>query len=148
LRVTEILETCLYVDDLDAAEDFYSRVLGLQRYSRVEGRHVFFRCGNRMFLLFNPSETQRASGDFPTHGATGEGHVAFTMQDDQIAAWRTHLQKHGVDIETEVTWPGGGYSIYFRDPAGNSVELATEAVWGRRSATETRRHGEKRRVMG
>jgi predicted enzyme related to lactoylglutathione lyase len=35
-----------------------------------------------------------------------------------------------VAIEKIVDWPGGGRSLYFRDPAGNSLELATPRIWG------------------
>jgi hypothetical protein len=35
-----------------------------------------------------------------------------------------------VAIEHEATWPRGGRSFYFRDPAGNSLELATPRIWG------------------
>jgi catechol 2,3-dioxygenase-like lactoylglutathione lyase family enzyme len=129
MRTEEILETCLYVNDLSAAEAFYSRVLGLEVYSRREGRHVFFHCGERMFLLFNPLQTQQPSGNIPIHGTQGQGHVAFVMHEREIQTWRDQLRQNDVTIETEIDWPGGGHSIYFRDPAGNSVELATKATW-------------------
>lgn len=133
MQAKRVLETCLYVDDLDAAEDFYARVFGLTRLSRVEGRHVFFRCGEGVFLLFNPETTiqpNNSSSGVPTHGAQGPGHVAFRMEADDIDRWREHLRRNNVEIEKEITWPGGGYSLYFRDPAGNSVELATPKTWG------------------
>ena len=130
MQVKGVLETCLYADNLEVAEAFYSRVLGLVAFSRVEGRHLFFRCGNSVFLLFNAAETQQPGGDVPPHGAVGPGHVAFAMQSGDIPAWREHLRKNGVAIETEISWPHGGYSIYFRDPLGNSVELATPSTWG------------------
>jgi catechol 2,3-dioxygenase-like lactoylglutathione lyase family enzyme len=129
MQTTQVLETCLYVDDLAAAEEFYSRVLGLVPFSQLEGRHLFFRCGETVFLIFDPAETQKTTGTVPPHGAKGPGHVAFTMEDSEISAWREHLRKNSVPIETEITWPSGGYSIYFRDPAGNSVELATRKTW-------------------
>jgi catechol 2,3-dioxygenase-like lactoylglutathione lyase family enzyme len=132
MQAKQVLETCLYVDDLGAAEDFYTRVFGLTRLSRVEGRHVFFACGEGVFLLFNPDTTIRpnnSSSGVPTHGARGPGHVAFAMRHEDIDAWREHLRGYNVEIEKEMAWPGGGFSIYFRDPAGNSVELATAAVW-------------------
>lgn len=129
MHVKGILETCLYVDDLDIAKDFYERVLGLVPISRLEGRHIFFRCGDGVFLLFNPERTQHAEGSVPTHGAKGPGHVAFAMQDADVSMWREKLSQNGVAIETEISWPSGGYSIYFRDPAGNSVELATPKTW-------------------
>ena len=133
LQATHILETCLYVDDLAAAEEFYMRVFGLNRISRVEGRHVFFRCGDGVFLLFNPEVTSQPSDSasgVPAHGARGPGHVAFAMRHADIGAWREYLRRNDVEIEKEMAWPGGGYSIYFRDPAGNSVELATPETWG------------------
>lgn len=91
---------------------------------------MFFRCGESMLLLFNPLETAKSSGDVPTHGAHGPGHVAFAIAPDQMNLCRRQLQENGIAIETEITWPSGGRSIYFRDPAGNSVELATAQVWG------------------
>ncbi len=129
MRAERILETCLYVDDLEAAERFYATVLGLNLYSKLPGRHVFFRCGSGMFLLFNPRATEQPTGNVPTHGAHGPGHAAFATTPADLPAWRAQLQRHGVPIEAEITWPGGGQSIYFRDPAGNSVELATPSTW-------------------
>ena len=53
-----ILESALYVTDLDAAEAFYRDVLGLERIAKVDGRHVFFRCGQGVLLLFNAEATR------------------------------------------------------------------------------------------
>ncbi|HUX85980.1 MAG TPA: VOC family protein [Chloroflexota bacterium] len=128
--IGRILETCLYVDDLTTAESFYLTVLGLELDSKVAGRHVFFRCGDSMFLLFNPRATSVPDGDVPAHGAIGPGHVAFAVAPAELPAWRRRLGDHGVRIEKEITWPSGGQSIYFRDPAGNSLELATPSIWG------------------
>ncbi len=127
-QVKAVLETCLYATDLDAAESFYAEVLGLRFLSRVNGRHVFFRCGQGMFLVFNPAAT--SAPGFPSHGATGPGHVAFRIPSGHFEQWRGRLGSNRVAIEAEVDWPGGGHSIYFRDPAGNSIELASAAVWG------------------
>jgi catechol 2,3-dioxygenase-like lactoylglutathione lyase family enzyme len=133
--ILHVLESCLYATDLDAAERFYVDVLGLERYSSVHGRHVFFRCGDGMFLVFNPERTSgepsRVNGALvPAHGATGPGHVAFAIPDAEIPAWRSKLEAAGVAIESEVAWPRGGRSLYLRDPAGNCVELASPKLWG------------------
>lgn len=128
MRAREILEACVYADDLEAAERFYSGVLGMEVIARVEGRHVFFRCGGRVFLVFDPAATA-GGGVVPGHGARGPGHVCFAATHEELPAWRAHLQAHGVAIETEHSWPGGGLSLYFRDPAGNSVELGTPSIW-------------------
>ena len=128
--VEGILETCLYVYDLAAAEEFYSRILGIEPFSRVKGRHVFFHLGRSMLLLFNPEQTTQAGGDVPPHGAHGPGHVAFAVAPEKIPEWREHLGQNNIPIEAEVTWPSGGQSLYFRDPAGNSLEVATSRTWG------------------
>ena len=128
VRVREILETSLYADDLEAAERFYAEVLGLETITRVPGRHVFFRCGERVFLVFNAARTLEG-GMLPPHGAAGPGHVAFAVAEGELAEWRARLEAHGVAVETEFAWPGGGHSLYFRDPAGNSLELGTPAIW-------------------
>mgnify|MGYP005859338703 CR=1 FL=1 len=132
MQVQQILETCLYAADLAAAETFYSQVLGLEPFARVEGRHVFFRCGAGVFLLFTLARTAQPEGPIPvpTHGAHGPGHVAFAIAQEEIPGWQNHLQRHSIEIEAEITWPAGGQSLYFRDPAGNSVELASPQIWG------------------
>ncbi len=124
-----VLETCLYVDDLARAEVFYRDILGLEVESRQEGRHVFFHCGRQMLLLFNPLASRDSSDHFPGHGAFGPGHVAFSIRQAEIPAWIDHLERHAVAVEKIVDWPGGGQSLYFRDPAGNSLELATAKIW-------------------
>jgi catechol 2,3-dioxygenase-like lactoylglutathione lyase family enzyme len=128
MKAREILETCLYADDLAAAERFYGGVLGLEMIARVEGRHVFFRCGARVFLIFDPARTADG-GEVPGHGARGPGHAAFAAREDELDAWRDHLIDHGVEVERDFTWPRGGRSLYFRDPAGNSIELGTPSIW-------------------
>ena len=117
MKSTEILETCLCVDDLEAAESFYRDIIGLEFYAKVPGRHCFFRCGQSMFLLFNPDVTQSPPGSpIPGHGTQGAGHVAFKMTEDEIDGWRDHLKYHNIPIESEYEWPGGGFSIYLVTP--------------------------------
>ena len=133
--IAGVLETCLYATDLAAAERFYGEVLGLAAFAREAGRHVFFRCGAGVLLLFDPARTSAAAGQvggvpIPPHGATGAGHVAFAVAEAELPAWRERLAAHGVAIEAEVEWPRGGRSLYVRDPDGNSVELAPGRIWG------------------
>jgi len=126
----KVLETCLYVDDLAGAERFYADILGLVLVSRHADRHVFFQCGSTMLLLFDPAASSTLPSDVPAHGARGPGHVAFAISHDEIDPWTIRLAEHGVEIERHVHWPNGGRSIYFRDPAGNSLEFATRDLWG------------------
>ena len=64
MKVDRVLETSLYAPDLEAAEVFYTRVLGLEVHSREVGHHVFFRCGSGMLLVFNPDKTELASHQY------------------------------------------------------------------------------------
>ncbi|MBA4192711.1 MAG: glyoxalase/bleomycin resistance/extradiol dioxygenase family protein [Planctomycetaceae bacterium] len=128
--IEAVIETAIYAADLNAAEQFYTTVLGLPKIGNEAGRHVFFRVGPASVLLvFNADETLKG-GHLPPHGAKGPGHFAIGIPTASLDAWRVHLAACGVVIEQEVTWPLSGKSLYFRDPAGNSVELVTRGVWG------------------
>jgi catechol 2,3-dioxygenase-like lactoylglutathione lyase family enzyme len=134
MRPTAILETILYAPDLTAAEAFYSGVLDLQLYSKQPGRQLFYRCGQQMLLIFDPTETVKpppagATLPVPPHGATGEGHVCFAASAAEIERWRAALIARGIAIEADFIWPSGGRSIYFRDPAGNCLEFAEPRIW-------------------
>jgi catechol 2,3-dioxygenase-like lactoylglutathione lyase family enzyme len=139
MKATSVLETVLYARDLDAARAFYADVLGLDLYSEVKGRHVFFRLEGQMVLIFNPDATEvppkPGALPVPPHGARGSGHVCFSAAGAQMDAWRAHLATKGIAVEADFVWPNRdaakqGASIYFRDPAGNSIEIAEARIWG------------------
>ncbi|WP_425613744.1 VOC family protein [Anatilimnocola sp. NA78] len=129
-RVEHILETCLCVEDLHKARKFYTEVLGLVVAAEQNERHIFFRVGNRMLLLFDPQESSKPLGAIPAHGTHGSGHVCFGVREDELDAWHDQLTRAGVAIESIYHWPQGGRSIYFRDPSGNSLEFSTPKIWG------------------
>lgn len=129
LAVNGILETLLFVDDLQRATDFYERVLGLRRFP--EGG---FLVAPGQLLLFAKNGTtlapkQLPGGTIPPCGATGSSHVAFAIAAADLDMWRTHLQAMGVADISEMRWDRGGHSLYFRDPDGHLLELATPGVW-------------------
>jgi len=128
-----LLEAALYAKDLDAAAAFYGGVMGLDEVTRVEGRHVFFRVGRAVLLVFNPEATAKGGSNprlpVPPHGAHGPGHLCFAASRAEIEAWRSRLEAAGHAIEEEFDWPNGARSIYFRDPAGNSIEMAEPRLW-------------------
>lgn len=107
--------------------------MGLEKITRVDTRHVFFRVGTGVLLVFNPEETEKPPRNpampVPSHGARGPGHVCLAMPGAAIERWRSRLQEAGVAIDADFTWPNGARSIYVRDPAGNSVELAEPKLW-------------------
>lgn len=128
-----LLEAALYVDDLAAAQDFYGGLLGLEEVLRVEGRHVFYRLGQAILLVFDPDATEQPPSNpdlpVPPHGARGAGHLCFSASGEQIEAWAARLTVAGHGIEADFHWPNGARSIYFRDPAGNSLEMAEPRLW-------------------
>ncbi len=129
------LESALYAADLDAAEAFYSGILGLQVIARQAGRHVFFRVGASVLLVFDPSATDHppqpgAALPVPGHGAHGRGHYCLSVAAEHLDGWRAHLEEAGVTVEADFRWPNGARSIYVRDPAENSVEFAEPGLWG------------------
>ena len=130
MKIKAVVETATYVDDLQATETFYQTVLGLPVIDREPGRHVFFQVGEASVLLAFLAEATLKGDQLPPHGASGPDHFALGIEAEAFDAWRNLLQVNGVSIEKEVEWPKGGKSLYFRDPAGNSVELVTPGLWG------------------
>lgn len=128
-----ILETAVYVDDLDAAESFYGGLLGLEKVGRVGNRHIFYRCGPGMLLVFNPEETRGPAGNpalpVPPHGTVGEGHMCFAADAARLEALAGLFTGAGIAIEADFRWPNGARSVYVRDPAGNSIEFAEPGLW-------------------
>jgi catechol 2,3-dioxygenase-like lactoylglutathione lyase family enzyme len=133
VRPSAILETALYASDLAAAEAFYAGLLRLPVIVKVSGRHVFFRVGEGVLLVFNPEATEVPPGNpalpVPVHGARGPGHVCFAASRDEIEGWRQRFFAADVKIDAEFDWPNGARSLYVRDPAGNSVEFAEPRLW-------------------
>jgi catechol 2,3-dioxygenase-like lactoylglutathione lyase family enzyme len=130
VKIHAVVETAIYVDNLDDTETFYRTILGLTVIAKEPGRHVFFQVGDSTVLLAFIADATIRGGPLPVHGTKGPGHFALGIEADALDAWRRKLEESGVAIEQEVEWPRGGKSIYFRDPAWNSVELVTPGVWG------------------
>lgn len=129
--VTRVYETVLYSNDLDAAAHFYSGILGLKLLSQNELMLVF-KVGKAYLLLFDPDKSSLGGRTVPSHGCRGEGHLAFTAtNDDELQLWIEHLARNNIEIESDIRWDDGkrGRSIYFRDPAGNSIEFVLDHLW-------------------
>jgi len=129
MRPNRIFETVLYAEDLGVAEQFYRDAVGLEVIGRSD-LLVVFRCGSGVLLIFDPRKTGVPGRDVPSHGSSGVGHIAFAAKPEELNAWRKQLREAGIPVELEMDWEEGGRSIYFRDPAGNVVELAPPTLWG------------------
>lgn len=132
--VTGVLETSLYVNDLERSADFYRRLFGFETLMETPGRlHAMSVGGRQVLLLFAAGTSDRDNpvpgGVVPPHDGRGRLHLAFAIPADQLDAWRARLEGAGVAIEATVRPPQGGTSIYFRDPDGHLIELATPGLW-------------------
>jgi catechol 2,3-dioxygenase-like lactoylglutathione lyase family enzyme len=127
-----ILETSLYTEDMDRARAFYEDVLGLSPIFS-DSRLTAYAIERNVLLLFRKGTTgepvKLKDGHIPRHGGTGELHVAFPIGKNEMQSWLDHLAEHGVGIEGRNGWSRGGESVYFRDPDGNLLELATPGLW-------------------
>ncbi|HEY8467563.1 MAG TPA: VOC family protein [Solirubrobacterales bacterium] len=129
LGLDRVLETVVYCDaaEREATEAFYAETLGLRRVSSWN-TGCAFRLGPGVLLLFEREALAGSDSAVSAHGTRGPGHVCFTTAGDYEAA-RAALAEAGVEIEHDHEWPDGRRSFYFRDPAGNLIELAEGDIW-------------------
>jgi catechol 2,3-dioxygenase-like lactoylglutathione lyase family enzyme len=128
-----ILETAVYVDNLAAAHRFYGDVLGLERILDTPRMLTYIVAPGQVLLVFRRGltrdDTQIGGGTVPGHHSEGPAHFAFAIEAAAYPAWKAHLADNAISVTSEVTWPKGGRSLYFNDPDGNVLELATPGPW-------------------
>ena len=136
LQIERVLETALYVENIGRSVDFYQRVLGfgvLSKSGEPERLAAMDVGGVHILLLFKAGATANdvniPGGRIPGFNGSGNGHVAFPIRREELGAWEKRVAEYGIAIESTVKWERGGQSIYFRDPDGNLLELATPGVW-------------------
>ena len=131
--VGRVIETCLHADPLDRAVEFYSRIFGFPKLVGDQRICAFSVSDRQVLILFQKGGTRDPvaipGGVIPAHGGDGHLHLAFTIAASDEAAWTDWLAANGVDVESRVSWPLGGISLYFRDPDGHLLELITPGCW-------------------
>lgn len=128
LSFIQIKETCLYVTDLAQTRAFYEGKLGLECFSEVAGRHIFFRAGSSVLLCFI-AEATKNDQNLPPHYGYGQQHFAFECHSENYNAWRQKLVNAGITIIQDVVWQRGGRSFYFHDPDENVAEIIEPGIW-------------------
>ena len=127
-RITGVLETSLYVDDLERATHFYEQLFGFP-VMVGDGRIRALNVREGQVLLLFKRGASLGADQFPTHDGSGPLHLAFSIREEELTAWEQHLERLGIAIESRTRWPRGGQSLYFRDPDGHLLELVTPGCW-------------------
>lgn len=131
--IRRVLETALYCDDLAKTAKFYREILGLGTHFADDRLVALDASGATVLLLFKRGASSEGvtfpEGFIPPHDGSGPAHIAFAVDADALDEWERRLMAAGVAIESRVPWERGGRSIYFRDPEGHSVELASPGIW-------------------
>jgi len=132
-RVQGLLETALYVDDMARSVAFFRDVIGLATMLETERLTAFDAGRQGVLLVFrrgaSVEDMPTAAGVVPGHDGRGPLHMAFAIAEDQYDAWHRHLAAAAVTIRGEMRWPRGGRSLYFEDPDGHVLEVATPGLW-------------------
>jgi catechol 2,3-dioxygenase-like lactoylglutathione lyase family enzyme len=132
-RIGRMLESALTVADVGRSIRFYSNLFGFPAMTADENFAALNVSGGQVLLLFQEGTTAAAkirNGEvIPGHDASGVFHLAFGIEKEELPAWVERLQQNGVSIESAVHWERGGESVYFRDPDGHLLELATRGTW-------------------
>jgi catechol 2,3-dioxygenase-like lactoylglutathione lyase family enzyme len=128
-----VLETVLYVEDLARADAFYRGAMGLACIHEDARMRAYDVAGRGVLLLFpqggSLAPIATPGGTIPPHDGSGPQHVAFAIGAEALPAWERHLAEAGIAVEGRTRWPRGGQSLYFRDPDGHLLEIATPGLW-------------------
>ncbi len=129
MNFIKIKETCLYVQNLEQVRTFYEQKLGLPIISYLPGKHLFYKVGSSVLLMFNPDDSSQKQHP-PAHFARGKQHFALEVASSDYETVKQEFLRKGITITDVVKWPLGGESFYFEDPAGNVVEIVPDKdIW-------------------
>jgi catechol 2,3-dioxygenase-like lactoylglutathione lyase family enzyme len=122
------------VDDLPRAVAFYRDLFGFEPFFQEPRMSALEVPGGHVLLLFRRGASLEPSpgpgdGFVPPHDGAGNLHLCFAIPFGELAAWEAHLRERGIEVESRLRWARGGTSLYFRDPDGNSLEIATPGLW-------------------
>ena len=133
MEILGVVETSLYVNDLKESIGFYEDLFGFERLVSDDRFCAFAVANRQVLLLFRKGASTEPmpfpGGIIPPHDGQGTLHLAFGIPTKAFDGWKARLAARNFAIESTVSWPLGGRSLYFRDPDGHLVELLTPGVW-------------------
>ena len=114
----------LFVDDLPAAKEFYSRAFALPVHWEDEASAVF-DFGNTLVNLLQEGEAPELIGPAPVAPASAGSRAQFTITVDDVDAAAAELVARGVALlNGPMDRPWGIRTVAFADPAGHIWEFA------------------------
>ena len=132
-KLNTLLETALYVEDLERSVAFYKKIFKFEPISSSERLCALSVLDQQILLLFlkgaSAVETVTSGGIIPPNDGDGQLHIAFAIAASELERWENWLTANDIEIESKVKWERGGTSIYFRDPDMHLLELATPGLW-------------------
>jgi catechol 2,3-dioxygenase-like lactoylglutathione lyase family enzyme len=124
MQIEALDRLVLTVADVGCTRDFYERVLGMEPVVFGEGRHAL-AFGAQKINLHESGREFEPKAAVPTPGSAD---LCF-LANASVAEVVEHLRANGVEIlegpvrRTGATGPIK--SVYFRDPDGNLIEVAS-----------------------
>ena len=123
----EVVNVRYMVDDVDAAIEFYSKLLGFEILTSAAPAFADVKRGNLRLLLSGPaSSAGRPMPDGRTPGPGGWNRIHFIV--DDIDAEVTRLRDAGATFRNDILTGPGGKQILLEDPSNNVVELFQPAT--------------------
>jgi catechol 2,3-dioxygenase-like lactoylglutathione lyase family enzyme len=113
-----------FVDDVDAAIDFYCRELGFEAVMHPAPTFAMLSRGELRLVLTAPGGGPGGGQAMPdgTLPAPG-GWNRFQLEVDDIEGLVARLRDHGARFRNDVITGVGGKQIVLEDPSGNPIEL-------------------------
>jgi catechol 2,3-dioxygenase-like lactoylglutathione lyase family enzyme len=132
-EINGVLETALYVEDVERSRNFYQSLFDLETLVADDRLSALGIAGKQVLLLFRKGASTTPiptpNGTIPPHDGAGQLHLAFSIATADLHPWEERLRASGIPIESKIHWARGGHSLYFRDPDNHLVELATPGIW-------------------
>jgi catechol 2,3-dioxygenase-like lactoylglutathione lyase family enzyme len=123
----EVVNVRYMVDDVDAAIEFYTNLLGFEVLTNAAPAFADVSRGSLRLLLSGPASSAgrpMPDGTKPVPGGWNRVHFIVNDIDNEVA----RLRDRGASFRNDIVVGPGGKQILLEDPSGNVVELFEPAV--------------------